>query len=215
MHNSRVPALDPEEHPRKQPAAGRGPVGRLRNQLSCLGPSFPVGRWESNPRQPRGVEGGVVTGGWWGKQTTSGAQQALAQCSQRDPEPHQSHAGCATGQQSWEPQGLCSLGPYTVTSEPEYLSPKWRTGLTELSCHSLQSQPQLGGRGALPSSIRHPSCSTPVLPDSQWDPNGAPTICRPLHPCFFSTPGGTVQGCVTLGKSQALRACVPSGACRH
>lgn len=181
-----MPALDPEEHPRKQPAAGRGPVGRLRNQLSCLGPSFPVGRWESNPRQPRGV----VVGEWWGKQTTSGAQQALAQCSQRDPEPHQSHAGCATGQQSWEPQGLCSLGPYTVTSEPAYLSPKWRTGLTELSCHSLQSQPQLGGRGAF-----LPPSDTPLAPlQSYLTPSGTPTGRPPsADPCIHVSsqpPGG-------------------------
>ena len=178
---------------------GGEPVRRLGSQLPRLGPSFPVDRWESNPHRP--AEGGrVATGGWWGKQTTSVAQQALAQrCSQRDPEAHQSHPGCATGQRGWEPQGLCSLGPNIVTSEPEHPSPKWPTGLTELSCHGLQSQPQLGGwRAFLPPP------DTPLVPlQSYLTPNGTPTGHPPstdpsIH--VSSQPTGDSAGLCDLGQ---------------
>lgn len=206
MHNSRVPALDLQAHPRKQSAGGgRGPVGRLGNQLPHLGPSFPVGRWESNARRP----GVGATAGWWGKQTTSSAQQALAQRrSQRSPGPRQSHVGCATGQQGWDPQGLCSLGPYAVTSEPEHPSPKWPAGLTELSCCGLQSQPQLGGRGAflLPQD-------TPLAPrQSYLTANGTPTGCPPsadpsIH--VSSQPTGVSAGLCDLGQVPGPRGLCP------
>lgn len=92
-------------------------------------------------------------------------------CPQGDPEPHQPHVGYGTGQQGWKPPGLCSLGPegplrfrvQAPTLSPQSLStlsPRCPTGLTELSCHSLQSQPQLVW-GSLSSSTTCPSHSTP------------------------------------------------------
>ena len=54
---------------------------RLGSQLPCLGPSFPVGRWGSNPHRTGGQ-----MGGWRGKHMGPGTQQALAQRrSQRGP----------------------------------------------------------------------------------------------------------------------------------
>lgn len=72
---------------------------RLRSQLPCVGPGFPVGRWGRNPHRT----GGQMSG-WRGKHMAPGTQQALAQRrSQRGPEPRQHHVGWETGQQGWEP----------------------------------------------------------------------------------------------------------------
>lgn len=39
-----VPALDPEEHPRKQPAAGEGAVGRPQESALLSEAQFPCGQ---------------------------------------------------------------------------------------------------------------------------------------------------------------------------
>ena len=142
---------------------------------------------------------------------TDDLQRPAGSSSERAPEePWASSVPC--GLCDWTaglgPPRALQPGPPCVTSEPERPSPRWPTGLTELSCCGLQSQPQLGGWAVF---LLPPD--TPLAPrQSYLTPNGTPTGRPPsadtsIH--VSSQPMGGSAGLCDLGQAPGPRGLCP------
>lgn len=93
--------------PRKQPPRGGG-LWRGSGFSSLVW--GPVSLWAGGEATLTKRGGGGAIGRVERETHSLGTLLALThRRAQRGPGPRQSHMGCATGQQGWEPQGLCSL----------------------------------------------------------------------------------------------------------
>lgn len=114
-----------------------------------------------------------------------------------------SRAGTPKGFAAWAP----TLSPQSLSTRP----PNGQQA--SQSCPAVASKASHSWAGGGPSFFHKTPLWLHASPTSlptgpQRGAHHPPT----LPSMFLLNPRGAVQGCVTLGKSQALGACVPSGA---